>query len=176
MPGSSWFQPGLALKMLVSLALIVFIPFLLGKFVRVSPGFTAGLILATLIIEYSAPVAGLAAGLPPVYTGITVILVAIGVTLAQYPVFDAMYNRSENVRKFLEWIRQKYTGSHLVRRYGVLALAPAILTVGFYISPAISWLFGWDRKTSILIMMSVYSLATVGVLIAGLGIIHWILG
>ena len=99
-----------------------------------------------------------------------------GVIVIQYPVFDAMCCRSGKVREFLEWIRQKYAGSHLIRRYGVLALAPAILTVGFYICPALSWLFGWDRKISFLIMMSVYSVAATGVLMAGLGIIHWILG
>ncbi|HVP95469.1 MAG TPA: hypothetical protein VMS89_09915 [Methanoregulaceae archaeon] len=176
MPGSSWFQPGLALNIFVSLFLIVIIPLLLGELVSIPPGPAAGLIVATLIIEYSAPVAGLAAGLPPVYTGVAVIFVASGVIFLQYSVFDAMYNRSEKVRGFLESIRQKYGGSERVKRYRVLALAPAILTVGFYISPAISWLFGWDRKISFLVMMSVYSLATAGVLIAGLGIIRWVFG
>ena len=136
----------------------------------------AGLIVATLVIEYSAPVAGLAAGLNPGFTIITVILVGCGAIGIQYPVFDALCCRSGTVRGFLDWIQKKYANSRLVRRYGVLALAPGILTVGFYICPAVSWLFGWDRKISFLIMIGAYSAAATGVLMAGLGIIHWILG
>jgi hypothetical protein len=176
MSGSSWSLPRAALNVVVSLVLIVVLPLLLGRLTPVSPGSTAGLILATLVIEYSAPVVGLAAGLPPVYTGVTVVLVAGGVIVLQYSVFDVMYCRSEKIRGFLEWTRQKFTGSRPVRQYGVLALAPAILTAGFYICPALSWLFGWDRKISFLIMISVYSLATAVVLIAGMGIIHLFAG
>ena len=176
MSGSSWSLPRAALNVIVSLVLIVVIPLTFGKLTAVSPESTAGLIITTLVIEYSAPVAGLAAGLSPVYTGMTVILVACGVILLQYSVFDVMCCRSETIRGFLEWTRRKFAGSKLVREYGVLALAPAMLIAGFYICPAISWLFGWNRKISFLIMIAVYSLATAGVLIIGLGIIHLLLG
>src|SRR5271157_4691381 len=132
MPGSSWFQPGLDLNVLISLFLIVILPFLLGQMFSVSPGLIAALIAATLIIEYSAPAAGLAAGLPSVYTGITVILVACGVIYVQYSIFDTLSCRSERVKGFLEWIRRKYGGSRVIQHYGVLALVPGMLTVGFY--------------------------------------------
>jgi len=176
MSGSHWSRSEAVLQVIASLSLIIILPFVLGVVTTVSPASTAGLILATLVIEYSAPIAGLAAGLNPGYTVITVVLVGCGAIGIQYPVFDAMCCRSGRVRGFLDWIQKKYTNSPLVRRYGVLALAPGILTVGFYICPAVSWLFGWDRKISFLIMIAVYSAAATGVLMAGLGIISWIPG
>jgi hypothetical protein len=176
MSGLSWSRPKAALQVIASLSLIAVIPFFIGVVAKVSPASTAGLVVATLTIEYSAPVAGLAAGLNPGYTVCTVILVGCGAIGIQYPVFDAMCCRSGRVQGFLDWVRKKYGNSPLIRRYGVLALAPGILTVGFYICPAVSWLFGWDRKISFLIMIAVYSAAATGVLVAGLGIVHWILG
>lgn len=164
------------MRVIVPVAFIVIIPFVIGMLDGVPPESTAGLILATLLIEYSAPVAGLVAGLGPEYTLVTVLLVGAGVIGVQYPVFDILCCHSGKVQGFLDWVRQKHANSPLIRRYGVLALAPAILTLGFYISPAISWLFGWDRKTSFLIMTTVYALAATGVLMAGLGIIHLIFG
>lgn len=171
-----WSTPKAVIQVLVSLSLIAILPFVIGSVTNVSPAATAGLIVATLTIEYSAPVAGLAAGLNPGYTLIIVILIGCGAIGIQYPIFDAMCCRSGKVQGFLDWIQKKYANSPLIRRYGVLALVPGILTVGFYISPAISWLFGWDRKISFLIMTAVYSAAAVGVLMAGLGIMRWILG
>ncbi len=176
MSGYSWSGPKAVIQALVSLSLIAIMPFAIGTVTTVSPAATAGLIIATLTIEYSAPVAGLAAGLNPAFTLITVIIVGCGAIGIQYPLFDAMCCRSGKIQGFLDWIQKKYANSPLIRRYGVLALAPGILTVGFYICPAVSWLFGWDRKTSFLIMITVYSAAAVGVLVAGLGIIRWILG
>jgi hypothetical protein len=165
-----------ALQVIVSLFLIFILPFIIGVATIVSPATTAGLILATLTIEYSAPIAGLAADLNPGYTILTVIIVGCGAIGIQYPVFDALCCRSGRVKGFLDWIQKKYANSPLIRRYGVLALAPGILTFGFYICPAVSWLFGWDRKISFFIMLAVYSAAATGVLMAGLGIIRWILG
>ena len=171
-----WSRPEAVLQVIISILLIAILPFVIGVAAAVSPESTAGLILATLLIEYSAPVAGLAAGLSPGYTMITVILVGCGVILIQYLVFDAMCCHSGRIQRFLGWIRQKHSNSRLIQRYGVLALAPGILTFGFYICPAVSWLFGWDRKIAFLVMISAYGLAATRVLMAGLGIIRWILG
>jgi hypothetical protein len=137
---------------------------------------TLVLLSSTLLFEYAAPVAGIALDMPPGLILVTVILVALGVLYFQFSLFDAMNARSAKVAGFLDLTRKKYGSSAFIRHYGIFALVPAMLVVGFYVCPAISWLLGWNRKCSLLLMMVTFSIASILVLIVGTGVFRYTAG
>ena len=122
---------------------------------------TLGLIGTTMIIEYGAAPVGIALGLPAIFVFFVLSCVALGVIIALFDIFDSIGDHSERVRNFLERSRRRAAESVLLAKYGIYGLIVVVLTLGFYVCPAIAWVCGWDRKRSIAFTMAGYVLVSI---------------
>jgi uncharacterized membrane protein len=66
--------------------------------------------------------------------------------------FDTLAVTSERVSRFLARAQEKHARSILIRRYGIVALVPLVLLIGFYFTPPIAWFMGWERRRAIVLM------------------------
>ena len=151
-------------------------PFLAGFLIKIPPGPVLALVSATFILEYAAVFVGQAFGMGNIITLVIVTLVAAGIIFFQLSLFDHAGNSSPRVARFLERIRGKFLSSPLIKKYGVLALIPGMLVVGFYVCPAAAWLAGWERKTAFIVMIGTFCAASAFLLPVSQGIIQWIAG
>jgi len=151
-------------------------PFIAGFFFMVPPGSVLVLMSATLILEYGAVFIGTALDMDNAITFIIVSLVATGIIFFQLSIFDHSGKYSPRVARFLERTQGKYGSSPLVKKYGVFALVPGMLVVGFFVCPAVTWLLGWERKIACIVMMGTFCAASAFLLPVSEGFIHWISG
>jgi hypothetical protein len=131
---------------------------------------TIALITSTLVIEYGAAPVGLGLGLPPVFVLYVLICVALGVTLSLFDIFDLLGERSKRVARFLEKSAERTKHIPVLTKYGIYGLVPGVLTLGFYVCPPISWVLGWRRDLSILLIMAGYIAISSVTILATLGL------
>ncbi len=148
---------------------IFLIPFGITAISGISPAVTLALIGSTLLIEYGAVLPGLALEVPPGLLIIVMISVASGVILVSFELFDYLSSRSARVEIFLERVQMSRAGS-LIHRYGIWGLIPGIVIAGFYVCPALAWIFGWDRRIAVAMMTGAFILSSVVLLLLSLGI------
>ena len=110
-------------------------PLIIGFAFTVRPGYVLAVISGTLLLEYAAVVVGIALSIDDALVFCIVSLVAAGIIFFQLSLFDNIGKSSPRVAGFLERTRRKYGSSPVVKKYGVIALFPGILVVGFYICP-----------------------------------------
>jgi hypothetical protein len=149
---------------------IILIPVGITAISGISMAVTLALIVSTLFIEYGAVLPGLALGVPPVLLITVMTSVASGVILVSLEIFDYFSARSEKVRRFLERVRGSRAG-RLIHRYGVWGLIPGIVIAGFYVCPALAWIFAWDRKIALAMMVGAFILSSLVLLFLSLGVI-----
>jgi hypothetical protein len=159
---------------IIALCISGIAPLLVGFFFMVPPGPVLALMSATLILEYGAVFIGKALGMEDALIFIIVSLVATGIIFFQLSLFDLAGKSSPRVAGFLERTRRKYGSSAYIKKYGVLALVPGILVVGFYVCPAVAWLLGWDRKSAFIVMIGTFCVASALLLPVSEGLIQWI--
>lgn len=146
----------LAGAIIKGMILVVVLP-LAAAIIFVQPlSSTIALITSTLVIEYGAAPVGLGLGLPPVFVFYVLVCVALGVTLSLFDLFDLLGVQSKRVERFLETSAERAKHSPVLTKYGIYGLVPCVLTLGFYICPPISWVLGWRRDLSILLIMTGY--------------------
>lgn len=148
---------------------VILIPFGITAVSGISPAVTLALIGSTLLIEYGAVLPGLALGVPPVLLIIVMTSIASGVILVSLELFDYFSARSEKVRRILERVQESRSGK-LIHRYGVWGLIPGIIIAGFYVCPALAWIFAWERKIAVAMMLGAFILSSVVVLLLSLGV------
>ncbi len=152
------------------------VPFIAGTFFMVPAGSVLGLVFATLFLEYGAVFIGAALDMDSAVIFIIVSMVALGIIFIQLSLFDHVGKSSPRVAQFLERTRGNYGSSPVVKKYGVLALVPGMLVVGFYVCPGVAWLLGWDRKTAFIVMTGTFCAASALLLPVSEGLIRWIAG
>jgi hypothetical protein len=168
--------PGVIRDTIIALILAVILPFLIAYFFLVPVGFVLTLVTVTLFLEYAAVFIGTAMGMDDAIIFFIVTLVAAGIIYFQLSLFDHLGKTSPRIARFLERTRGKYGSSTLVKKYGIFALVPGILVLGFYICPAVAWLLGWDRKHSLLLMLVTYCAAAALLLPVSSVVIQWLSG
>lgn len=136
---------------------------------------TIALITTTFVIEYGAAPIGIGLGLHPLFVLIVLIFVALGVTLALFEIFDTIGEHSERMARFLEISEEHARRSRILSEYGVYGLVLCVLTLGFYICPPVSWMFGWRRDISLLLIMAGYTAISIVTILLSLGIFDLIL-
>jgi hypothetical protein len=114
------------------------------------------LIASTFIIEYGAAAAGIGMGLPPLYVLYAVTCIALGVTLTLFNIFDLLGRNSERVSDFLVKSSERAGRSVFLKKYGIYGLVPCVITLGFYVCPPVSWVMGWQKNRSVLLIMGGY--------------------
>jgi hypothetical protein len=132
------------------------------------------LIASTLVIEYAAAIPGVGLGLPPLYILYVLICVAAGVILTMFDIFDIMGRYSPRVLRFLKKSEDRAHRMPILKKYGIFGLIPCVFILGFYVCPAVSWVLGWRRDLSILLIMVGYISASVITLLATIGIFRLI--
>jgi hypothetical protein len=114
------------------------------------------LIASTFVIEYGAAAAGIGMGLPPLYVLYAVTCIALGVTLTLFDIFDLLSRNSGKVSDFLAQSSERAGRSVFLKRYGIYGLVPCVITLGFYVCPPVSWVMGWHKNRSVLLIMGGY--------------------
>ncbi len=130
---------------------------------------TITLISGTLVIEYGAAALGVGLGLPPLYILYVLSCVALGVTLTLFGIFDLLGKHSERVSRFLEMSSARAERSVFLKKYGSYGLVPCVITLGFYVCPPVSWVLGWPRARSVILIMAGYITISVVTILATLG-------
>ena len=131
---------------------------------------TLTLIMSTLVIEYGAAPVGIGLGLPPLFVLYVLVCVALGVVLVMFDIFDIMGDHSERVRLFLKKSSERAKQSSFLTKYGIYGLVPGVMTLGFYVCPAIACALGWHRDRSIFLIMSGYIFIAIVTILATMGI------
>jgi len=153
-----------------ALVLVVVLPLTIAFFFTIPLPSTLALITSTLIIEYGAAPIGLGLGLPPVFVLCVLVCVALGVTLVLFDIFAIMGEHSEKVSRFLKKSSDRAKQSSFLTKYGIYGLVPGVMTLGFYVCPAVSWVLGWPKTRSILLIMAGYISISIITILATMGI------
>jgi hypothetical protein len=156
----------LAKLLLLAVALPLLFTFLFG----LSLPATLALIGSTLVIEYGAAPVGIGLGLHPIYVLFTLTCIAFGVTLFLFDILDTLGEHSERVAGFLKRSEERGRNSPILSKYGIYGLVPCVMTLGFYVCPPISCVFGWKRDLSILMIMTGYTGISIATILLTLGI------
>jgi hypothetical protein len=165
-------------RFLYSLGLAVTRGFLLAVVLPLVPAFLFGippasglaLITGTFVVEYGAAALGIGLGLPPVYILFVLVCVAFGVTLTLFDIFDILGEHSPRVSQFLKTSEERAHQSAILTKYGIVGLIPCVITLGFYVCPAVSRILGWRRDLSILLIMVGYISISIVTLLATIGL------
>jgi len=153
-----------------TLVLVVVLPLTPAFLYPIPIPSTLALITSTLIIEYGAVPIGIGLGLPPVFVLYVLACVALGVTLTLFDIFDVLGEHSERVSRFLKKSSERAKRSSFLTRYGTYGLVPGVMTLGFYVCPPVSWVLGWPRNRSILLIMAGYIIISIVTILATMGI------
>jgi uncharacterized membrane protein len=135
-------------------------------------GSTLALMTSTFVIEYGAAPIGIGMGLHPVPVLFTLVCIAAGVTFLLFGIFDTLGKHSVKVAAFLEKTKSRAGGSKFISRYGIYGLIPCVMTLGIYACPPVSWILGWDRTRSIVLILTGYILISVVTILASIGILR----
>ncbi|HUU76216.1 MAG TPA: hypothetical protein VMW63_09025 [Methanoregulaceae archaeon] len=161
----------LVLLLLYLPGLSIVFPVLVSMAADIPLSRTMVLVGSVFLIEYGSVVPGIALGIEIVPLFLIISSVALSVILTSLEIFYLLSTRSDPVCHFLERVRiGKFTG--FISQYGVWGLVPGIIVVGFYICPAISWIFSWRRRTCVILMMGGYLAGALSIYLAATGIIR----
>jgi hypothetical protein len=151
---------------IVFIGILPFVPALLFNIPVPS---TLALISGTLVIEYGAAALGVGLGLPPYYILYVLTCVALGVTLTLFGIFDLLGMHSARVSRFLEKSSGRAGRSVFLKKYGIYGLVPCIIIFGFYVCPPVSWVLGWPRVRSVVLIMAGYITISIVTIFATMG-------
>lgn len=154
------FLPGLSLG----------VPILVSFVTHSPPPEIVALAGTAFLIEYGAVVFGIARGIGFLPTIVVTSSVALAVILTSFELFDLLAERFGRVEQFLARVKRgRVTG--FISHYGIWGLVPGIFVGGFYICPAVSWIFSWKRSFSVILMMTGYIVSAVAIYLATTGIL-----
>ena len=156
------------------LLLAIIFPLVPAVLFGISLSSSLALITGTFVIEYGAAALGIGLGLPPIYILYVLVCVASGVTLTVFDIFDRVSEYSPRVSRFLEKSEKRAHRSTILTKYGIFGLIPCVLTLGFYVCPAVSRMMGWRRDLSILLIMGGYISISIVTLLATMGIFRFV--
>jgi hypothetical protein len=149
--------------------LAVVLPFIPALFFSIPVPSVLALIAGTFVIEYGAAAVGVGMGLSPFYVLFALTCIALGVTLTLFDIFDLMGRHSERVSGFLAKSSERAGRSLFLKKYGIYGLVPCVITLGFYVCPPVSWVMGWPKNRSVLLIMAGYIVISVVTILATLG-------
>jgi hypothetical protein len=127
------------------------------------------LIASTFVIEYGAAAVGVGMGLHPLYVLYAVACIALGVTVTLFDIFDLLGRHSKRVSGFLAKSSERAGRSVFLKKYGIYGLVPCVITLGFYVCPPVSWVMGWPKNRSILLIMGGYIGISLVIILATIG-------
>jgi hypothetical protein len=127
-------------------------------------------ITSTLVIEYGAAPVGPDLGLPPVFVLFILVCVTLGVTLSLFDIFDLPGEQSKRVARFLEKSAERAKNIPVLTKYGIYGLVPCVLSLGFSVCQPVSWVLGWRRDLSLLLIMAGYIAISTVTILATMGI------
>jgi hypothetical protein len=151
------------------LILAVILPLIPAFIFDIPIASSLALITGTLIIEYGAAALGIGLGLPPLYILYVLSCVALGVTFTLFDIFYLLGVHSKKVSGFLKNSEERAGRSIFLKKYGIYGLVPCVITLGFYICPPVSWVLGWPRDRSILLIMAGYITISIVTILAAMG-------
>jgi len=159
----------LTLTITRGLFLMVVLPLAPAILFDISITSALALITGTFIIEYGAAALGIGLGLPPLYILYVLICIALGVTLTLFDIFDFLGIHSTKVSQFLKRSEERAGRSTFLKKYGIYGLVPCVITFGFYVCPPVSWVLGWPRDRSVLLIMTGYIIISMVTILATIG-------
>jgi hypothetical protein len=149
--------------------LAVFLPIAPSLLFNIPVPSVLALIASTFVIEDGAAAVGVGMGLHPLYALYVVTCIALGVTVTLFDIFDLTGRHSKRVSGFLAKSSERAGRSVFLKKYGIYGLVPCVITLGFYVCPPVSWVMGWPKNRSILLIMGGYIGISVVTILATLG-------
>ncbi len=156
------------------LILVVVLPLSTAYLFSIPLTSTLALITSTLVIEYGAAPIGLGLGLHPVFVLYVLVCVALGVTLVLFDIFFILGEHSERISQFLKTSSERAQQSSFLIKYGIYGLVPGVMVLGFYVCPPVSWVLGWPKNRSILLIMAGYITISIVTILATMGIFSFV--
>jgi uncharacterized membrane protein len=132
--------------------------------------------LATLasvpLVEYLAISVGIGLDLNPIVAFLLTVLPSTGICMLVIGLLTFLGEQSERAMRFQGRIQQKIEKYPKVKRYGVASSFVFVIITGIYIGSGISFLLGWPRALSLIIMAAGISFITMLIGLGTLGIVE----
>lgn len=151
------------------LLLTVILPLLPARVFHIPVASAPALITGTFLIGNGAAAFGIGPGLPHLYLLFVLSCVAPGVTLTRSDIFDLVGNPAEHVSGFLKRAEAMAAGSVFLKNHGIYVLVPCVITPGVSVCPPVSWVPGWPRGSSIVLIMAGYVTISIVTILATSG-------
>lgn len=161
-----------------TIAVIVFfsymVPLILGTVIGIPAGTIFALISSTFILQATAAVVAATRELNPAYVLVAMTSVALGAVLAIFEICDSFAAVSERVQQWIQKTEQRLQKIPRLMKYGAISLIfiSWIPGLGLYSSAVIAWLFRWNRIQSIFYILLGWVLASLGIMLAAMGIVR----
>ena len=149
-------------------------PVLLAPLFNAPLSKTLTLMTSIFILEYFATSIGVGLGLNPFFVLIVVLSVGAGIIVLMFGIFEFI-GATKIVSGLLSKSHKKAQKSKIIQKYGIYGLIPGTALFGFYICPAIAWVTGWRKDTSMLLIIFGFAVASAIVLLSTLGILRFVL-
>jgi len=153
------------------LLIAIILPMIPAFILDLPAGSTLALMASTFIIEYGAGPVGTGLGLPPVFVLWVVVCVALGITLLLFNILDALAGHSARVSAFLAPSEERAKRSKLISRYGIYGLFPGAMILGIYVCSPVSRILGWNRRYSVVLIITGYAVAATVTILATIGLL-----
>ncbi|MHC1624632.1 MAG: small multi-drug export protein [Methermicoccaceae archaeon] len=150
------------------------IPIILSALLDVPVSKTLLLVVSTFALEYLAVPVGISLGLNPVFVLVIVTSVALSVVLLIFKILDIVGEKSRRIANFLLKSHEKAKKSRFISKYGVYGLLPAVPFLGFYVCPAIAWIFGWKRGFAVILIIMGFVIISTIMLLSSIGVLEFI--
>ncbi|MDD1716586.1 MAG: hypothetical protein LUQ01_06275 [Methanolinea sp.] len=151
------------------------LPLTLSFLLRIPAPSALALVAAVLVIEYGAIAPAVVLGLDLPFSMAVSSLVCLGVLFTSFEIFDLLSLRSGKIRAFLARVEGIRITCGL-RRYGILALVPGMIVVGFYVCPAAAWIIGWRKGEAIAVMYAGFLASSMAVALLTAGLLPVVFG
>jgi hypothetical protein len=161
----------LARAALLSFGIGVGVPILSALLQGVPLGNALTFIGLTLVFENAAVPAAVGLGLPAAQVLITGVSACVALFIAALEFLEPV-RRYALVARLVESTRRRTETSALFRRYGMAALAPAVIFLSVKGCATVVWLTGWPRYRALAITLAGYFVVAVVVWLSTIGLLR----
>ncbi len=158
--------------LLVWITLAFTIPLVFSAIFNIPLRKTLSLITSTFLLEYFAVPFGIALKITAPFVLFVVLFVALSVVYLIFSLLDIFEEKLKITKIVVEKARRKSEKSKIIKKYGVLSLPVLVVILGFYITPAVAWLFGWRRFYSAIMIIFGFLAISLAMLFSTLGILN----
>jgi uncharacterized membrane protein len=152
---------------------LIVLPLTVLLYAGAHPGFLIPAIVSTFLFQ-AAAVGLVSLGNDPALGFLTIASIGIAFILIEFEFLIALSARSRKVAAFIRAVEKKARKLRFIERYGAYTLIPLmwIPGIGLYGGVIIGWLFGWDQRKVLALLVTGWLIACFVVLLLVTGIVN----